>query len=151
MATTTWIRGAVIVAVVALITTAVTVTVSTRTEPVQADDGVSIEGLTGKALGEELGLEPVPYSEVKGECWAFAEYDTQGNGFCMDSVVSSKVEAAVLGRQINGHLVSAEQREFIELSQDLANLMDSGEGTPEEIEEMSTRLWEMQKSLEHGP
>ncbi len=128
-----------------------TVIVSTRPEPVRADDAVSIEGLTGKALGEELGLEPVPYSEVKGECWAFAEYDSQGNGFCMDSVVSSKVEAALIGRQINGHLVTAEQREFIELSQELADLMDSGEGTQEEIEELSTRLWEMQKSLALGP
>ncbi len=150
MATTAWIRGAVIAAIVALIAGAVTVILSTRTEPVQADDDVSIEGLTGKALGEELGLEPVPYSEVKGECWAFAEYE-DGNGFCMDSVVSSKVEAALLGRQINGHLVSPAQREFIELSQELANLEDSGEGTPEEIEKLRTRLWEMQKSLNVGP
>ena len=150
MATTTWIRGAVIVAIVALIAAVVTVIVSTRTEPVRADDSVSIEGLTGKALGEELGLEPVPYSEVKGECWAFAEYE-QGNGFCMDSVVSSKVEAALIGRQINGHLVSQQEREFIELSQELADLEDSGDGTTEEIEDLRTRLWEMQKTLNVVP
>ena len=150
MATATWIRGAAIVAIVALIAAAVTVALLTRTEPVQADDQVSIEGLTGKALGEELGLEPVPYSEVKGECWAFAEYE-QGMGFCMDSVVSSKVEAALLGRQINGHLVTPEQREFIELSQELAVLEDSGEGTAEEIAALRTRLWEMQKSLTEVP
>jgi hypothetical protein len=141
-----WIRKATIVFLLALVAAAATIYATNHTQPAQARDVVSIEGLTGQALGEELGLQSVTWEEVKGQCEAFAEYD-EHNGFCLDSVVTSKTEAALLGRQINGHLMSEVERHYIELQFQLTELIDSGKGTQEEIDQLSNEVWELQKSL----
>ena len=67
-----------------------------------ASDAVpNIRGLLGESVGDALGLEPV-HGSPDG-CYAFAEYNPQGWGFCMDGVVSGDIAYLTLGRQITGH------------------------------------------------
>lgn len=144
---TTWLRRVSILVVLAIVLAAFVVYLSTRNQTVRADDDVPVEQLTGQALGEKLGLVSVTWDEVKGDCEAFAEYDTSNNGFCLDSVVTNNVEAALLARQINGHLISEEEQEYITLSIQLNELRGSGQATQAEIDELSDQVWELQKAL----
>ena len=141
-------RVAVIAILLALIGAALAVYLTSRADTVRADDEISSDALTGRELGIELGLEPVATDDVK-DCEYFAEY-VDGDGFCLDTVASNKFDAILLGKRIGGHLPSEQEREYIELSVQLTDLMESKDASPEEIQELSDRVWEMHLALVNG-
>ncbi|HEX5016442.1 MAG TPA: hypothetical protein VFX15_02515 [Actinomycetes bacterium] len=71
-----------------------------------------IRGLTGEAVGNELGLAPMKTSEQPG-CWAFAEY-VNGSGFCYEDLTGhDKFASLILGAQINGHAPTAAEADYL--------------------------------------
>ena len=107
----------------------------------------AIETLTGRPLGEALGLQPIPYREVRGECYGFAEFDQQ-LGFCLDDVVSNDKGIALLGRQINGEMTSATERTYLQLSFDLHELMHSEIADPTEIDRLKVQLRQLEEGVD---
>jgi hypothetical protein len=72
----------------------------------------SLDG-SGGDIGNAFGFQPTPTAD-RGECWAFAEF-RDGEGYCMDSVVSNRAEAYSLGKLINGRPISAQEQNIVGL------------------------------------
>lgn len=62
----------------------------------------AVEGLTGKAVGLALGLEPQVTTTVRG-CQVYAQY-VPGRGFCLDGVTTDDSVLLIIVSQINGVL-----------------------------------------------
>ena len=73
---------------------------STPAPPVSGDDN-PVSQLTGKAVGQALGLEPLPSNDY-GLCATFAEFEN-GTGYCLDDLAGDDFEKLLLAQQVVGH------------------------------------------------
>jgi hypothetical protein len=109
----------------------------------QPTPGGDIAGLTGKDVGDALGLEALTTpDEILEKCspGELAEYD-EGKGFCLQGM--SGLEAMLLGYQIEGHPRTPELVEYLRLSgkRDRDDAPESGSsGLVERLEELSRTL-----------
>jgi hypothetical protein len=127
-----------------VLTMAVATVVATAFWPHQAAESAPATGpstsaaswqeLTGKAIGEALGLEPLRASESAGcDGIAFVEY-VDGRGFCYDPAklgIEGQLEARLLSWQIRGIPRSPALIEYVQLENelnDLVNAISRGDG-----------------------
>jgi hypothetical protein len=83
-------------------------------------------GSTGPALAEALGLELQP-TWVPGECRYYVEVEESGPGYCIDSVVSSRVEAWAVGQRLRGVVPSEQELRVAEVSSQIDEASEAGD------------------------
>lgn len=86
--------------------------------------------LTGKVVGDALGLEPRKTNDDDIYCSAFAEYE-DGVGFCIESVTDDMALRLEIGRQIAGTSRNAELEAFLAVAIELQRLEAQGGGIRE--------------------
>lgn len=68
----------------------------------------------GKAIGEELGLEPVAWPPP-GSCTYFAAYGPN-DGYCLDGYSEDTAELVILTQRINGWVMTEDREKYIRTS-----------------------------------
>jgi hypothetical protein len=80
---------------------AVTPIATATPAPAVSGDDKPVSQLTGKAVGQSLGLEPLPSNDY-GLCTTFAEFEN-GTGYCLEDVPGDDFEKLLLARQVVGY------------------------------------------------
>jgi len=113
-------------------------------QPASSSDVDAWQTLTGKAVGDVLGLDPLPTSEAAG-CpgTAFAEYE-DGIGFCYDPAqlgITDRLQADLLAWQIMGYQRSPMLIEYVQLEErrdDLRTELNTDEPDPDLLAQSAT-------------
>ncbi len=111
-----------------------------------------VEDLTGKAVGEALGLTPITTGVVRG-CDYFAEY-ADGKGYCLDPVDLPKVDIYLLMHQISGRSRTPTSIAYAEAILELHQLTNVGDHTDnQQVRDLVARIVDLEQELkaEQGP
>jgi hypothetical protein len=90
----------------------------------QTDEPVA-PGLTGAELADALGLEVQP-SFPKG-CYAYVEASESGEGYCLDTVGMTDLQAWDVGQRIRGHVPSELEWDIKELVIQINSALEAGD------------------------